>query len=97
MKSRSPRILFAGVARAVSEESVVRRVAKAVYYQELAACRALRYSPVECYNRAAAVLDETFAIAYGPMPVEIVPLPPIPKTKSSIWGPDGWIDEMRRS
>lgn len=72
MKTRSPRILFAGVARAVSVESVVRRVAKKAYHQELKACRALRYSPVECFNLAAAVLDETFAIAYGPMPAEVL-------------------------
>jgi hypothetical protein len=49
-------------------ETVARRVAKEAYFQELKACQILRYSPVECYNRAAAVLDETYNLALDPMP-----------------------------
>jgi hypothetical protein len=49
-----------------------RRVAKAAYFQELATCIALRYPPVVCYDRAAAVLDETYNLALDPMPAEVM-------------------------
>lgn len=74
-----------------SAECFARRVAKAAYFQELAACRALRYSPVICYDRAAAVLDETYNLALDPMPAEVLQVRPAPATKPSIWGPDGWL------
>ena len=48
------------------------RVAKAAYFQELAICRRIGYSPLQCFDRAAAVLDETYNLALDPMPVEVL-------------------------
>jgi len=75
MKTLTPRCLFAGVARAMTQTtavSVARRVAKAAYFQELEACRILRHPPVVCFDRAAAVMDETYNLALDPMPAEVL-------------------------
>jgi hypothetical protein len=51
---------------------IARRVASAAYFQELHACRRLGYSPLQCFDRAAAVMDDTYNLALDPMPAEVL-------------------------
>jgi len=76
---------------------IAAEVSRRCFHQELEAARALRHPPKECYDRACDVLAEVYNMALDPMPAEVWPVRSNPQTKPSIWGPDGWIDEMRKS
>ncbi len=49
----------------MSLESVAQRTAAKVYFQELAAARALGLPGVECYVSAFLAMDETYARAFA--------------------------------
>jgi hypothetical protein len=51
---------------------IARYVASAAYWRELVTCRDLGYPPAACFERAFAVMDETYNLALDPMPAEVL-------------------------
>lgn len=56
----------------MSLESIAQRISVKVYFQELAAARALGMPGVECYVSAFSAMDETYAAAFAPDRPEVL-------------------------